>query len=700
MLIMGLLWPAMAWPQAHVVSQNTSEVPIEQPPATVLYQGYLTDHNGEALLDGSYEITFRLYDDEEAGKVLWTETRTIEVTGGTFSLHLGQENSLEQVDFSRARFLSLELQGETETAERTQLSAVPFSLMAADVKDGQVVKGINGLTDQIEIVAGDGISVTEGDDGRLIISARTGLEGAVLDTNLRQGTSGGDDGDPEPFIVFNEVVRATPSNSFHEMGANGGLTVENTAGGAANINFIRSSSGVDQSYYRFVNRANGDFNIRDVQNSKSPFKMEFAAMENQLVLAANGNVGIGTETPGFDLDVVGVIHAENDVVAQNDLIAGFNGGQGDISVFHNGNNTILLDGHNGRGGSIEVFDETATFAGVELFNTHNDGGQIDVNDENEVPLVSMFAASNYGVLQTYADDGSLLVSLESGTGEGGEFFLQDGDGTNLVRMIPDALGTGAFAEFTGVGGRSMIWDADVGLSITGPSNTTSTVALPIGSIDNTEMENEPGLANIHSSTGFGLTGGTDILLTRTITTPTSGFVFVIGSAQFNFSTSSGINYGISDDCDASPTLPSSQDFLLDDGAEGVSTLTGTAHGTFSVSAGSHTFCLLADDATAGGPASAVDRQLDVIFFPTSYGTTQTNLPADGVLDANQPTATPINLQAERTQSMADNEARMQVELERMQAQIDELKAIIAEQDAFVGSPVAHPPKPKRDDEDQ
>ena len=140
-------------------------------------------------------------------------------------------------------------------------------------------------------MAGNGISVTEGDDGRLVISARTGLEGAVLDTNLRQGTSGGDDGDPEPYIVFNEIVRAFPTNGFHEMGANGGLTVENTAGGAGNINFIRSSGGVDQSYYKFVNRINGDFNFRDALNAKSPFKIEFDAEENQFVLRCQWQCG-------------------------------------------------------------------------------------------------------------------------------------------------------------------------------------------------------------------------------------------------------------------------------------------------------------------------------------------------------------------------------------------------------------------------
>ena len=677
-----------------------STLELEQPPATVLYQGYLTDVHGEALVDGPYEIIFRLYDQEETGIVFWTETRTVDVTGGTFSLHLGQENSLEQVDFSIARFLSLELQGEAETAERTQLSAVPFSLLAADVKDGKVVKGINGLTDQIEIVAGEGIAVTEGDDGRLIISARTGLEGAVLDTNLRQGTAGGDDGDPQPFIVFNEVVRATPSNSFHEMGANGGLTVENTAAGAANINFIRSTGGVDQSYYRFVNRASGDFNIRDVLNNKSPFKMEFDAEENQLVLDANGNVGIGIEDPLYDLDVVDDIHASDDIIsgdnvnAFDDVIAGNNGGDGDVGVFHNGLRTLFMQGGNGNGGLLQIEDETSADIGVELFMTPSNGGQIDINDDNNVAVIQSFAAADHGVSQVNQADGSALITMEQfSSSTGGSLKVKDEGGSSLINLDPDVLGTGAFAQFKGASGRTMTWDGDVGLSVAGPANTPNTVTLPTGSIERLEILDEPGIANNNASSTFSLTGSPDVLLTRTITAPTSGYIFVIGSAQFVLNSSTGIVYGVSDDCIITPSIPASLDFGMDDGPEAVSSLSGTAHGTFAVNSGNHTFCLIADDVTAGGSATVSDRQLDVIFIPTNYGTVSSNLPADGISDANQPAAAPINVQAERAQSIADNEARVQAELAQMQAQIDELKAIIAAQEAARGE--AGVPTPKQ-----
>ena len=675
---------------------------------TILYQGYLTDTNGGMLLDGVYEITFRLYDQEKAGTMLWTETRNVEVVGGIFALHLGQENNLESVDFSLARFLSLQLQGETEIHERFRLSAVPFSLLAADVEEGKVVKGINGLTDQVQIVAGEGISVSQGDNGQLVISARTGLEGSTLDTSsLRQGASGGDDGPPEPFITFNEVIRAKPTNSFHELGPNGGLTVENTAGGAANINFIRSSGGVDQSYYRFVNRINGHFNIRDIIVNKSPFVVEQNANNYVLVVDSLSRVGVGTNVPAYALDVIDDIHASKDIIASDDiisvddLVAGALSGDGDVDVRQNNITTIFLEGGSNTGGLIQVEDETGNSIGVELFNTANDGGQIDVNDDNNNAVVHAFAGTDHGLIQNKQSDGSVLVSIDQlNANTGGRVEIKDEAGAALIRLEAGALGTGSFAHFTGVSNRSMTWDAHGGLTVSGPSNTTTSLNLPPGSVQPYEIQGEAGIANTHSDASISLTGGNDILLTRSITAPVPGYVLVIGTAQFNLGGGLGLDYGVSDDCDATPTLPSHQDFFIFDGVGSTSSIPGTAHGIFFVTSGAHTFCLLANDSTTGGAGTVNDRQLDLLFVPTFYGTVVSNQPNDGVLDANQPAAAPISFEAERIQSIADNEARIQSELERMQTQIDALKALLAQQDAAKGTQDIPQPKPQRKEDDR
>lgn len=44
-----------------------------QIPQTISYQGALTDTSGNAVPDGSYEFTFRMYDIANGGNPLWEE---------------------------------------------------------------------------------------------------------------------------------------------------------------------------------------------------------------------------------------------------------------------------------------------------------------------------------------------------------------------------------------------------------------------------------------------------------------------------------------------------------------------------------------------------------------------------------------------------------------------------------------------------
>lgn len=67
--------------------------------STINYQGYLSDANGDALQDGDYEITFRIYNVLSGGAALWTETWSgadlVPVVRGRFSVNLGSITSFE-----------------------------------------------------------------------------------------------------------------------------------------------------------------------------------------------------------------------------------------------------------------------------------------------------------------------------------------------------------------------------------------------------------------------------------------------------------------------------------------------------------------------------------------------------------------------------------------------------------------------------
>ena len=62
----------------------------------ISYQGLLTDDEGNAVPDGTYSITFRIYDSPAAVSADWTELHSsVAVADGLFSVLLGSTTSLE-----------------------------------------------------------------------------------------------------------------------------------------------------------------------------------------------------------------------------------------------------------------------------------------------------------------------------------------------------------------------------------------------------------------------------------------------------------------------------------------------------------------------------------------------------------------------------------------------------------------------------
>ena len=115
-----------------------------------------------------------------------------------------------------------------------------------------------------------------------------------------------------------------------------------------------------------------------------------------------------------------------------------------------------------------------------------------------------------------------------------------------------------------------------------------------------------------------------MLLSRSLTCPTNGYVLVMGTCEVTVAhttgTSSNAQFGVSA---WSTSFPLNQDVDL--------TLTSalttgsyyfpvTVQGLFQVSAGTNTFYLLAEESS--GVFSATDMQLSLVFVPTDYGTIQ------------------------------------------------------------------------------
>ena len=98
-----------------------------QVPSTINYQGYLTNSSGVAL-DGSYTLTFELFDAATAGASMWgPETHTsVPVARGIFHVALGSIVALQPNDFDKALFLNVKVNGESMTP-RQPLQTVPYA---------------------------------------------------------------------------------------------------------------------------------------------------------------------------------------------------------------------------------------------------------------------------------------------------------------------------------------------------------------------------------------------------------------------------------------------------------------------------------------------------------------------------------------------------------------------------------------------
>lgn len=111
-------------------------------PEKINFQGYLTDTGGTAL-NGSYDITLKLYSAATGGTALSTDTHTaVTVTNGVFNVQLGENLTAGwSSNFSNYStiYLGVSVGTDAELSPRTLLVAVPYAFMAKNVSGESVV---------------------------------------------------------------------------------------------------------------------------------------------------------------------------------------------------------------------------------------------------------------------------------------------------------------------------------------------------------------------------------------------------------------------------------------------------------------------------------------------------------------------------------------------------------------------------------
>lgn len=370
---------------------------LAQVPQLLNYQGRLSSAGGPVT--GDQTITFRIYDADTGGAELWSETQTVPVTDGVFNVILGSITPLADVfSGSGSRYLSVQVQGESEMTPRLQFVSSAYALRtqrADDVVDGAITEAkVQDAAITGPKIATDAVGTSKIEDGA-ITSAKL-QDGAVRAAKLDQmGAAQGQvlkwDGSG---WTPAEDSTATNGSGITEIIAGIGLAGGGTQS-PVTVSIADGGVGTTQLADASITRpkiAAATVGVNEIVDSA----VTSAKIQDGAVTGAKlaQPIGVGTNTPGASLEVVGGIRARGGppgVSGQNDNGYAFGSpGDDDSGVFSS------------QDGVIEFYSNGVERASVN-FNGLNVTGQVSSTGGVVFP--------DNTVQTTAVTDGSLLPKV-------------------------------------------------------------------------------------------------------------------------------------------------------------------------------------------------------------------------------------------------------------------------------------------------
>ena len=96
-------------------------------PTTIGYQGLLREQGGPIVVDGWYQLAFKLYTLPAGGTPEWEEIQNVFVEQGFFNVYLGEIVSLD-LPFDETYYLGVSVDGEPELMPRVAFASVPYAM--------------------------------------------------------------------------------------------------------------------------------------------------------------------------------------------------------------------------------------------------------------------------------------------------------------------------------------------------------------------------------------------------------------------------------------------------------------------------------------------------------------------------------------------------------------------------------------------
>jgi len=311
-------------------------------PQKINYQGYLTDPQGIPIGD-TVSIAFSIYSQASGGMALWTETRSVTLTDGLFSVDLGNSTPIT-LPFDTQYYLGVRIGSDSEMTPRQPMTSVGYAFRAKEaysVKDNAVTTTVIAndavTTDKIsdDAISGDKIAPAT-------ITSTNIANGAVGSSQIGDGTIATEDLADDAVTV--DKISPTIISSIDGVTNDGGnvdleagsnititpdddankITIASTGGGSS----LWTESGGD--VYRDlgnvgIGTTSPQFKLSFGTDPFTPWKIAlwdevnnfygfglnigrltfFTNNTEKMTILDNGNVGIGTSSPVSKLTVEG-----------------------------------------------------------------------------------------------------------------------------------------------------------------------------------------------------------------------------------------------------------------------------------------------------------------------------------------------------------------------------------------------------------